>query len=169
VLDPKTGAPVSDGNPGEMVLTTLRKKARPMIRFRTGDIITADRTPCACGRTHVRIKVVGRMDDMFIVSGVNVFPSDIEFVVRSINGLTGEYRIRIYTDDRLTKFDVDVERQPGTAVPDDSLAGAMLQKIKTRLGVRPKEVHILNHGELPRATHKAKRVIDTRNILGGGI
>ncbi len=169
VLDIKTGEPVKDGSPGEMVLTTQRKKARPLIRFRTGDIITADRSPCACGRTHVRIKVIGRIDDMFIVSGVNVFPSDIEFIVRGIQGLTGEYRIRIYTEDRLTKFDIEVERTPGTSITDESLAQEVLQKVKVRLGVRPKEVKILNSGEIPRATHKAKRVIDTRDNLGGGI
>jgi len=169
VLDIKTGEAVKDGSPGEMVLTTQRKKARPLIRFRTGDIITADRTPCACGRTHVRIKVIGRIDDMFIVSGVNVFPSDIEFIVRGVEGLTGEYRIRIYTEDRLTKFDIEVERASGSSTTDESLAQEVIQKVKVRLGVRPKEVKILNSGEIPRATHKAKRVIDTRDNLGGGI
>jgi phenylacetate-CoA ligase len=169
VLDPKTGEPVADGAPGEMVLTTLRKKARPLIRFKTGDIITADHSACPCGRTHVRIKVIGRIDDMFIVSGVNVFPSDIEFIVRAIPGLTGEYRIRIYTEERLTKFDIEVERSPESSQSVQSLSQEVAQNVKTRLGVRPKEVKILNSGDIPRATHKAKRVIDTREILGGGI
>src|ERR1035441_1996629 len=109
VLDPSTGQRVADGNQGEMVLTTLQKRARPMIRFRTGDVITADRSPCACGRTHVRISVIGRLDDMFIVSGVNVFPSDVEYVIRQIPGLTGEYRIRLYEEEHLTRFDLEVE------------------------------------------------------------
>ena len=93
VVDPATGEPVAPDAPGEMVLTTLRKRARPMIRFRTGDIIQRYLEPCPCGRTHMRFKVLGRQDDMFIVSGVNVFPSDIEYVVRNVPGLSGEYRI----------------------------------------------------------------------------
>ncbi|MCK5487695.1 MAG: AMP-binding protein, partial [Desulfobacterales bacterium] len=81
VLDLDTLEPVAEGQKGEMVLTTLKKKARPMIRFRTGDIVTATTEPCACGRTHTRINIHGRIDDMLIITGVNVFPSDIEKVV----------------------------------------------------------------------------------------
>ena len=102
VIDPASGDPVQGEAPGEMVLTTLRKRARPMIRFRTGDIIQRYPEGCACGRTHVRFKVLGRRDDMFIVSGVNVFPSDIEYVARNVPGLTGEYRVVVYTENHLT-------------------------------------------------------------------
>lgn len=162
VLDPVTDLPVADGEPGEMVLTTLTKQARPMIRFRTGDIITADRSPCACGRTHVRIKVTGRKDDMFIVSGVNVFPSDVEAVVRAIPGLNGEYRITLYAEDHLTRFDLEVERSSDSLEDDATLEARLRHDVKTRLGVRPKQVLIQSTGTLPRHTHKAKRVIDTR-------
>jgi len=173
VLDPKTGEPVEDGEQGEMVLTTLLKQARPMIRFRTGDIITRLPGECACGRSFSRFVVQGRIDDMFIVSGVNIFPSDIEFVVRGINELNGEYRITVYSHDRLTCFDVEAE---AVGYLDDggvALSGQIAQQIKLRAGVRPSRVKILEDGVLPRATHKAKRLVDEREIAdtlkGAGI
>ncbi|MFV0481062.1 MAG: phenylacetate--CoA ligase family protein, partial [Campylobacteraceae bacterium] len=95
VLNPNTLKPISDGEQGEIVFTTLRKRARPMIRFRSGDIGYINKNRCECGRTHARLYITGRIDDMFIVSGVNVFPSDIEAIVRGFDGLTGEYRISI--------------------------------------------------------------------------
>ncbi|MDD4922892.1 MAG: AMP-binding protein, partial [Bacteroidales bacterium] len=113
VIDPNTLQPLSDGERGELVLTTLKKTARPMIRFRTGDIGTVNREKCACGRTHARISVTGRLDDMLIISGVNVFPSDIEYVVRNIEQLSGEYRITAITENFSTKFKVEVERALG--------------------------------------------------------
>ena len=102
-VDIHTGEVIPNGEVGELVYTTLRKKARPMIRFRTGDIGRIDQTPCSCGRTHGRIHILGRKDDMFIVSAVNVFPSDIEAVIRGIKGITGEYPAlpwNIYGDQR---------------------------------------------------------------------
>jgi phenylacetate-CoA ligase len=161
VLDPANGQPVADGNPGEMVLTTLQKRARPMIRFRTGDIITADRSRCACGRTHVRISVIGRLDDMFIVSGVNVFPSDVEHVIRRIPALTGEYRIRLYEEEHLTRFDLEIEAGDD-AGGAQTLVETVSDAIKARLGLRPKRVTVFANGTLPRTTHKAKRVVDER-------
>ncbi|MGC3965344.1 MAG: phenylacetate--CoA ligase [Rhodocyclaceae bacterium] len=161
VLDPRTGEPVPDGTPGEMVLTTLTKRARPMIRFRTGDVITADHSPCRCGRTHVRIKVIGRIDDMFIVNGVNVFPSDVESVIRSIPGLTGEFRITLTDDKHLTRYALEVERGQ-SAQSDALLVERIVHDAKTRLGVRPSSVLILEEGTLPRSTHKARRVVDQR-------
>jgi len=159
VLDPNTQEPVGDGVPGEMVLTTLRKEARPMIRFRTGDIVIRNSAPCSCGRTTVRFEVQGRIDDMFIISGVNVFPSDIEYVVRGNSDLTGEYRITLSEDEHLAKFDVEVE----SAVEDvASIVQQITHQIKTRAGVRPRRVIVLAPGTLPRSTHKAKRVVDNR-------
>jgi phenylacetate-CoA ligase len=176
VLDPSTGEPVPDGEKGEMVLTTLTKRARPMIRFRTGDIIVADHSKCACGRTHVRFTVTGRLDDMFIVSGVNVFPSDIEYVVRSVPGLSGEYRITVYEEEHLTRYDLDVEYDPsaakagaadgaasdGAPLSAQALADRIAHDVKTRLGVKPKKVNVVEPGTLPRSTHKAKRLVDLR-------
>jgi phenylacetate-CoA ligase len=173
VLDPNTQEPVPDGEQGEMVLTTLLKAARPMIRFRTGDIVTRFPGECPCGRTFSRFVVQGRIDDMFIVSGVNVFPSDVEFVVRGIKGLNGEYRITVYQKDRLTRFDVEVE---ATGFHDDggeALAEQLTSQIKLRAGVRPERIKVLSEGTLPRATHKAKRLVDQREVAetlkGAGI
>jgi phenylacetate-CoA ligase len=163
VIDPVTLEPVPDGERGEMVLTTLRKQGRPMIRFRTGDIITLDKTPCACGRTSARINVVGRLDDMFIVHGVNVFPSDIEYIVRNIPELSGEYRIQVINEDYTTKFIVEAEIAADASVDEAALSDHVASSIKTRVGVRPKKVEILKEGELPRSTHKAKRLVDLRS------
>lgn len=162
VIDPETLEPVPDGERGELVLTTLRKTARPMIRFRTGDIGTVNKERCSCGRTHARINITGRLDDMLIVSGVNVFPSDIEFVIRNMKELSGEYRITAFTEDFTNKFKVEVERAVGNDEDSKALAQKVSSAIKTRIGVKPKEVIVLNNGELPRATHKAKRLIDER-------
>lgn len=166
VLDPVTSEPVADGKPGEMVLTTLTKRARPMIRFRTGDIVVADHSPCPCGRTHVRFTVTGRIDDMFIISGVNVFPSDIEFIIRGTSSLNGEYRITVYEEDHLSRFDLEVEIHAQAGNPQESVVGeitaSLSHAIKTRLGVKPKRVVVLANGTLQRYTHKAKRLVDNR-------
>lgn len=162
MIDPKTLEPVADGERGELVLTTLRKTARPMIRFRTGDIGTVNREPCACGRTHARIAITGRLDDMFIVSGVNVFPSDVEYVIRKVEHLTGEYRITVFTENYTTRYQVEVERNQNSNASHSELAEEVSHQLKTRLGVKPKEVLVLEPGELPRATHKAKRLIELR-------
>lgn len=161
VIDPATGEAVPDGREGELVLTTLRKRARPMIRFRTGDTVVVLPEPCPCGRTHKRFVVKGRLDDLIIVSGVNVYPSDIEYVARNQPGLTGEYRIVLKNEERLTRFEVEVERA-SDSIPDDALATSLTQALKVRLGIRPSAVRILAAGALPRATHKAKRVVDLR-------
>jgi phenylacetate-CoA ligase len=168
VLDPATGAPVPDGEKGEMVLTTLRKRARPMIRFRTGDIVTRDASPCPCGRTHARITIHGRTDDMFIVNGVNVFPSDVEVVVRGIGEVTGEYRITLHHVDRLTRFELEVEKRAVSTLSDAAVEDHVKAEFRNRLGLTPRSVTVLADGTLPRSVHKAKRVIDRRGAGGEG-
>jgi len=164
VLDLQTGKPVSDGDRGEIVLTTLRKKARPMIRFKTGDIGIVDRSVCTCGRTHARINIAGRLDDMFIVSGVNVFPSDIEFVIRGVKGITGEYLIRISEEDFTIKYVVEIEKATDNPDIDEAVKAQVSAALKTRLGVKPKDVIVRADGDMPRATHKAVRLIDERKL-----
>lgn len=166
VLDEKTGEPVKEGERGEMVLTTLRKEIRPMIRFRTGDIVTYTNEKCECGRTLKRIKIIGRLDDMFIAGGVNVFPSDIEHVARRNNNLTGEYRVTVFEDKHITRFKVEVEKRTDANIDVEELREKVAHEIKTQLGVKAKEVVILEEGELPRATHKAKRLVDLRTDGG---
>ena len=162
VLDPATGERVADGEKGEMVLTTLQKQARPMIRFRTGDIITRDASPCRCGRSHARIWIHGRTDDMFIVNGVNLFPSDVEVAVRSVPETTGEYRITLGREQHLTRFHLEIERRNGSAVSDGTLSEQIRQLLRNRHGIAPHSVSVLTDGDLPRAVHKAKRVVDNR-------
>ena len=161
-LDPETNQPVGDGERGELVLTTLRKHARPMIRFKTGDIGTVNREKCACGRTHARITITGRLDDMFIVSGVNVFPSDVEFVIRSVEGISGEYLIHVFDENYTTKYFVEVEMGFSSDESAAVLQERVSSALKARLGVKPTKVVVLNYGDIPRATHKAKRIIDER-------
>jgi len=165
VLDPVTGEPVREGERGELVLTTLQKRARPLIRFRTGDIVSFTSEPCRCGRTSQRLLGVhGRLDDMLIVRGVNLFPSDIEAVVRQDDDFTGEYRLVLDRENHLDTVTVEVERRVGCAVPQDDLAARLTRRIKAVTGVGPK-VTVLEADALPRATHKAKRVEDRRGAV----
>ena len=163
-IDVNTGKTLSDGEQGELVLTALRKRARPMIRFRSGDIGFVNREICLCGRTHARIHIVGRKDDMFIVSGVNIFPSDVEFVIRSIEGITGEYLIRVSEKNYTARYEIEVEKQDGNFEQDEDLKQRISSALKTRIGVKPIQVTLLKDGQIPRATHKAKRLIDERNL-----
>lgn len=162
VLDPESGEPVREGERGEMVLTTLRKSARPMIRFRTGDIVSFTSKPCACGRTAIRmLGVHGRLDDMLIIKGVNVFPSDIEAIARKDHDFTGEYKLIVERENHLDKLTVEVERAAGFHSGDDELIARFSRQLQSITGVSARVV-ILPPDTLPRATHKAKRVEDRR-------
>ena len=162
VIAPDSGEPVRPGERGELVLTTLKKKARPMIRLRTGDIVSFNPEPCRCGRTAIRLNGVhGRLDDMLIIKGVNLFPSDVEAVARQDHELTGEYRLVVERIDRLDRLTIEVERIRGFNGKDEDLADRFLRKLQAITGVSA-EVMILPPETLPRATHKAKRVDDRR-------
>ena len=165
VLDPATLVPVAEGERGEMVLTTLRKAARPMIRFRTGNIVSFTSAPCRCGRTSIRMHGVhGRLDDMLIIKGVNIFPSDIEALVRGDDRHTGEYRLVVDRFEHLDRLTVELERTHSSSEPDDDLAERFVRRLKALTGVSA-SVAVLAPGSLPRATHKAKRVEDRRTDL----
>ena len=165
-VDIHTGEVLKPGEVGELVFTTLRKHARPLIRFRTGDIGWIDNTPCSCGRTHGRIHINGRKDDMFIVSAVNVFPSDIEYVVRGLDGLTGEYSIRVYEKNFPCKYEVSVERSLGSDEPYDEVASRTEAALKAHTGVRPAKVIVYDAGKLGTSSeHKASRFIDERGCV----
>lgn len=164
-IDIHTGEVLPDGEIGELVFTTLRKHARPLIRFRTGDIGRIDKTPCPCGRTHGRIHIHGRRDDMFIVSAVNVFPSDIEAVIREIDGITGEYLIRIFERDFTCKYSVEIEKNADNPARDEEVAERVSAALKARIGVKPHSVIVHKDGGLDtRSEHKSKRVIDERQL-----
>lgn len=163
-IDLQTGEIIPDGERGELVYTTLRKHARPMIRFRSGDIGCVDKSKCLCGRTHARIHIDGRKDDMFIVSAVNVFPSDIEYVIHEVTGITGEYLIRVFEKDFTCKYAVEIEKETGNTETDEELALRVSTALKARIGVKPNKIVVHPDGALPRATHKAKRLIDERTL-----
>jgi phenylacetate-CoA ligase len=163
VLDPKSGEPVKPGDRGEMVLTTLKKRARPMVRFRTGDIVSFNPEPCACGRTAIRLNGVhGRLDDMLIIKGVNLFPSDVEAVARRDHELTGEYRLIVDRVDHLDRLTVEIEYRHGYNGRIEELSDQFARKLRAVTGVSA-VVRVLPPDSLPRATHKAKRVEDRRS------
>jgi phenylacetate-CoA ligase len=167
VLDPETQQPVGWGERGEMVLTTLKKSARPMIRFRTGDIVSFTQEPCRCGRTSIRMEGVhGRLDDMLIIKGVNIFPSDVEAIARKDRDLTGEYKLIVERVNHLDRLIVEIERMHGFNGTDEELAARFARHLKSVTGVTA-EVVVLSAGSLPRATHKAKRVEDRRKGVWG--
>jgi phenylacetate-CoA ligase len=162
-VDPQTGEVLEPGQRGELVYTTLMKKARPMIRFRTGDIGYISNEKCICGRTHGRIHINGRKDEMFIVGAVNVFPTDIEYVVRADEGLSGEYSIRVYNQDFSTRYEVSVERAQGSEETVDEIAARVENALKTHCGVRPAKVLVYETGALgTESEHKASRFVDER-------
>lgn len=162
VLDPDTQEPVALGERGELVLTTLKKAARPMIRFRTGDIVSFTDAPCACGRTSLRmLGVHGRLDDMLIIKGVNLFPSDVEAIVRDDHELTGEYRLIVERVEHLDRLTVEIEHVRGYNGKTEALAARVGHHLKALTGVSA-VVRVLAPDTLPRATHKAKRVEDRR-------
>ena len=164
-IDIHTGEILEPGQVGELVFTTLRKHARPLIRFRTGDIGWIDNSKCSCGRTHGRIHILGRKDDMFIVSAVNVFPSDIEAVIREHEGITGEYLIRIFEKDFTNKYAVETEKNADNTKSDDEVAAEVTAALKARIGVKPARVVVHPDGGLDtRSEHKSRRVIDERTL-----
>ena len=162
-VDPNTGEVLEPGSTGELTYTTLCKKARPMIRFRSGDIGYVSTDKCECGRTLARIHVTGRKDEMFIVGAVNVFPSDVEYVVRASKGLTGEYSIRVYDENYTTRYEVSVERALGSEEPYAEVAKRVEAALKAHCGVRPAKVIVYDAGKLGTSSaHKASRFVDER-------
>lgn len=167
VLDPKTSEPVAEGERGELVLTTLKKTARPMIRFRTGDIVSFTSEPCGCGRTSIRLQGIhGRLDDMLIIKGVNLFPSDVESIARKDHDFSGEYKLIVERVNHLDVLTVEVERSASFSGSDVELAARFNGHLKSVTGATA-TVRILPPDTLPRATHKAKRVEDRRTGVWG--
>ena len=163
LVDPDSGAPVPEGQAGELVITTLTKEALPMLRYRTRDITRLTTTRCDCGRSHLRIlRVAGRNDDMLIIRGVNVYPSQIEAVLVGRPGLAPHYQLVVERRGSLDHLRVDVEAQPGVeAGRFDALARDAVRHIKSLIGVSA-EVAVLAPGTLPRSQGKAVRVRDLR-------
>ncbi len=167
IVDPKTGEVLPYGQKGELVITSLTKQALPIIRYRTGDITSLDQTPCKCGRTHVRMKsVMGRADDMLIVNGVNVFPSQVEHVLSNIDEITLNYQIIADKKGYLDSLEIMVEVTE--EMPMDSIGA--LEKIQkdiqsellNNLYINAK-IKLVEPRSIERSMGKAVRVIDRRN------
>ncbi|MCJ2164600.1 MULTISPECIES: phenylacetate--CoA ligase [unclassified Pseudodesulfovibrio] len=163
ILDPETLEPVAPGEVGEMVVTSLKKEASPLIRYRTHDLTRLIPGRCACGVAMPRMdKIMGRSDDMFIFRGVNIYPGQIGSVLEGFGDLSAEYKIFLTRKDGLDHMAVQVERTPDAATGcSDDLCKALSNEIRKHILVRS-EVKILGPGELPRSFAKTKRVEDSR-------
>jgi phenylacetate-CoA ligase len=161
VVDPETGLRVPDGTDGELVFTTLTKEALPLLRYRTGDIAALTREPCACGRTFARMSAVrGRRDDMLIVRGANLYPSQIEHVLLAQDGIAPHYQLVVERPAQLDE--VTVHCEPVEAGVDaEALRARVREAIHQRIGINVAVV-LRAPGELPRSEGKAVRVIDHR-------
>lgn len=166
IIDPKTGKVLGEGEVGELVITTITKEALPIIRYRTKDITSLTYEKCDCGRTTVRMsKIQGRSDDMLILGGVNVFPSQIEEVLLQIDGIGPHYQIKVFKKGYLDKIEVDVELADANLLESftllENLNGKIRSKLKTVLGIDSK-INLVEPRTLARFEGKAKRVIDMR-------
>jgi phenylacetate-CoA ligase len=152
-----------EGCSGELVITTLTKQAMPMLRYRTRDISRLATAPCACGRTHVRLlRVTGRNDDMMIVRGVNVFPSQIEAVLFGRPHLAPHYQIVLERRGSLDQVRLEVEAAFGLSESEyDKLAREVVHHVKSAIGITV-EAHVLAPGAIARSMGKAVRVRDLR-------
>ena len=163
VIDPDTMQPKPMGEAGELVITTLTKEALPMIRYRTRDITRLSDEPCACGRSHVRIlRVTGRNDDMMIIRGVNVYPSQVEAVLVGFPGIAPHYQIVLSREGALDAMTVEVELAPDFTGDRARKAQEVTHHIKSMIGVTCTVVPKAT-GEVPRSQGKAVRVVDRRN------
>jgi phenylacetate-CoA ligase len=171
IIDPETGAVLPFGKKGELVFTTITKEAFPLVRFRSRDITTLNIAPCRCGRTHVRMdRVMGRSDDMLIIRGVNVFPSQIEAVLLDIEGVEPHYQLIVDRVDTLDTLEVQVEvseklmdESEGEVRVLQNMERRIVKDMKDYLGISAK-VKLVEPKSLQRFEGKASRVIDKRQI-----
>ena len=166
IIDPVSGEILPEGSTGELVITTLTKQGIPLVRYRTRDITSLNYTPCSCGRTHVRMnRITGRSDDMLIIRGVNVFPSQIESLLLEVQGVSPHYQLILTRENNLDYVEVQVELDGAMfsdAIKDLQQREQRIQKgIKEFLGVTTK-VRLVEPHSIPRSEGKAVRVIDRR-------
>jgi phenylacetate-CoA ligase len=167
IIDPKTGEVLPEGEKGELVFTSLDKEAFPLLRYRTKDICILSREKCSCGRTHVKMtKPLGRSDDMMIIRGVNVFPSQIEAVLLN-EGYTPNYQIVVDRVNNTDTFDIYVELSP--EMFSDKIADIQRREqslntaMRSMLGIGPK-IHLVAPKSIARSEGKAVRMIDRRKL-----
>lgn len=164
IIDPATGEVLPEGEEGELVLTTLTKEALPVLRYRTGDITTLNREPCECGRTHVRMdNVTGRTDDLLIVRGVNVYPSQIEEVLLEFDDVAPQYRIDLDRDGNRDRIEITVERRAEYEGTVDALRDDIHQRLQSVLTLEPDGLDVVEPNAIERTeVGKVQRVFDHR-------
>jgi phenylacetate-CoA ligase len=163
VVDPQSGEPLGDGQVGELVFTSLTKEAMPLIRYRTGDIGSIAAEPCACGRTTARLRDLrGRLDDMLIVRGVNLFPSQVEHLLLSAGEVAPHYRLIVERPELMDELTVQCEPS-GPGVDGPSLSRRLETLLREGTGIRI-AVEVVEPGTLPRSEGKAVRVVDRRDL-----
>jgi phenylacetate-CoA ligase len=165
IVNPQTGEPLPDGEPGELVMTTLCREAMPLVRYRTRDITAIIPEPCPCGRTHRRFqRITGRCDDMLIVRGVNIYPQQIERVLMGMPALGRNYLIELQGIDEMTvKVELAEAGFDGHVEHIVHLQAEITDKLRSEILVKPK-VELVPPGTLPVSDGKAKRVIDKRSL-----
>ena len=166
-IDPKTDEVLPAGDEGELVFTTLTKTGLPILRFRTRDISVIETEKCECGRTHSRMmRIRGRSDDMMIIRGVNMFPSQIEYAIMGLPELAAQYQIILERPDALDVFIIKAELTEKSVNSSQQELEALKRKIKQKVnnitGLSP-IIELVKPGELPRTAGKAKRVLDMRS------
>ncbi|MDO5396367.1 MAG: phenylacetate--CoA ligase [bacterium] len=165
IIDPDTGEVLPEGSFGELVLSTITKEGQPLLRYRTRDLCVLDYSQCGCGRTHVRMKKpAGRTDDMLIIRGVNVFPSQIEEVLLKYGEVVSpNYQIVVGRENNTDTFDINVERQPDYTGDAASVEALLVKRLRSQLGIGA-NVHLVDVDSIVRSEGKAKRVIDNRKL-----
>jgi phenylacetate-CoA ligase len=168
IINPETGEVLPPGAEGELVITTLTKEATPVIRYRTRDITSLDYEPCTCGRTLVRMKrVTGRTDDMLIVRGVNVFPSQIEQILMEVEGTEPHYQLILSREESLDVVEIQVEVSEKIFSDEikklEVISNKIKDEIRSSLGISVR-VKLVEPKTIERSMGKAKRVIDKREI-----
>jgi phenylacetate-CoA ligase len=166
IIDPQTGEPLEAGQKGELTITILQKEALPMIRYRIGDITTMEDDICACGRTHPRIqRIQGRVDDMLIIRGINVFPSQVEYALMAIPEVGQHFQIVVERkgalDDMLIRVELKTESFSDKITDIMKIRQKVEHRLRNSLNVNV-NVELVEPGSLPRFEGKAKRVIDKR-------
>ena len=163
VVDPLTGAPLAPGEEGELVLTTLTKEALPLVRYWTGDVATIHVEQCVCGRTLARMSAVrGRCDDMLVIRGVNLYPSEIEAALLTVDGVAPHYQIVVERPAALDEITVACE-PADNGIDVDALAARVARTLRERTGVTI-GVSVLDPGAVPRSEGKAIRLVDRRTL-----
>jgi phenylacetate-CoA ligase len=168
IIDPKTGEQLAPGESGELTITILQKEALPMIRYRIGDITRVNDEVCACGRTHPRVdRIQGRVDDMLIIRGINVFPSQVEYALMAIPEVGQHFQIVVdrkgALDDMLVRVELNKDSFSDKITDLMQISGKVEHKLRNALNVNV-TIELVEPGSLPRYEGKSKKVVDRRSL-----